>query len=316
MRARAGVAILAAVLIAGAGGAARPAAGEPVTTTIAATTSTATAVTTTTTTLPTGAAAGSTTTAESTSTTAEGSLAAGATSTTTTTQAGLPPGQSISITPESGPPGTVVTLEVTGCIIGGWSANWTIVFVSSTSFRIDSFGEVAADGSYSVRFAIPDVPPGRVDIGFMCGVDDAVTGPPGVDFTVTEGPSSGIGGPVSVSPASGPPGTVMTVRASGCALDGQPATYSRLQVVHDLDELVIEDFGVADSTGAFSGTFVVPDWEPGRAGMLFMCAVGDIALPQSHLPPGADPNVTPPLGFEITAATPPTPVVVRPDYTG
>ena len=305
MRAPVTAAILASVLTV-AGGAARSAAGEPASTTGAATTTTATLVTTTT--LPTGATAGSTTTAESTSTSAEGGLAAGATS---TTQAGLPPGQSISISPESGPPGTVVTLEVAGCMIGGWPANWTIVFVSSTSFRIDSFGEVAADGSYSVRLAIPDLPPGRVDIGFMCGVDDMVTGPPGVEFTVTVGPPTGIGGAVSVSPASGPPGTVMTVRASGCALEGRPATYSRVTLLGD-EKLVLEDFGVADSTGAFSGTFVVPAWQPGRAQILVMCALGDIVLPLSH----SDSPYDDPVAFEITAASPPTPVVVRPDYTG
>ena len=300
-------AILASVLTV-AGGAARSAAGEPASTTGAATTTTATLVTTTT--LPTGATAGSTTTAESTSTSAEGGLAAGATS---TTQAGLPPGQSISISPESGPPGTVVTLEVAGCMIGGWPANWTFVNVSpGTSMLITDFGEVAADGSYSVRFAIPDLPPGRTGISFACGVDDAVAGPPGVDFTVTEGPLSGVGGRVTAWPSSGPAGTVVTMRASGCALDGQPATFNRLTLVQDLSKRVQEGFGVADATGAFTGTFVVPDWKAGFVGIEVLCAVGDVALPLERY----DATSATKVGFEITAASPPTPVVVRPDYTG
>lgn len=98
------------------------------------------------------------------------------------------PERTISRTPTEGPPGTVIELSGTGCLLYGRATERVGIFMYSREFDTSTTFPVASDGTWSGSLAVPaQAPPGNYRIRASCIEQDQVL--PGVetDFRVLQG---------------------------------------------------------------------------------------------------------------------------------
>ena len=152
-----------------------------------------------------------------------------------TVQAATP---TITISPTSGLPGTVVT--VTG---SGFSANETGVRITFDGSPVTSAVSVDSLGNWSGTFTVPTAALGPHAVSAFGSITPSGV-VPNVFFTLVN-PS------LSISPASGPPGTSVTVTGSGFGA-------SETGITITFDGNPVASAISANSLGNWSGTFTVP----------------------------------------------------------
>ncbi len=169
-----------------------------------------------------------------------------------TVQAATP---AITISPTSGLPGTVVT--VTG---SGFSANETGIRITFDGSPVTSGISANSLGNWSGTFTVPTAVLGPHTVSAFGSITPSGV-VPNVIFTLVN-PS------LSISPASGPPGTSVTVTGSGFAAGetGITITFDGSPVASGIS---------ANSLGNWSGTFIVP---ASSSGAHSVSAYGPITL--------------------------------------
>jgi len=155
-------------------------------------------------------------------------------------------GASISVTPEEGPTGAVVTIEGRG-----WSEDKTMSFVLGTKTVVvvdDKTVTVDGRGEFSVDVVIPG---GAAEgEGSIIATESGTSAPSSVDFDVTGLPE------IVVSPTYGSPGATISVTGSNFTqIAGTKVTINLYKDITNVADLVIAE---TESDGTFEDTFISP----------------------------------------------------------
>ena len=223
------------------------------------------------------------------------------------------PPASVALSATSGPPGTVVTVSVNGA---STYERVQSIFVGDIDVTLYPFPSTDARGSALFDIRIPNLAPGSFPVEVRTADTTARA-----TFTVT--PAS-----ITLSPTSGPPGTVVTVSVNGAS------TYERVQsiFVGDVD-VTLYPLPSTDARGSALFEIRIPNLAPGsfpvevqvagsNARATFTVTPASITLSPTSGAPGTEvlvkvegANVTVPVtrllvgGFDVTPS--PAPYTTR-----
>ncbi|HET9476779.1 MAG TPA: hypothetical protein VFP63_04750 [Dehalococcoidia bacterium] len=192
----------------------------------------------------------------------------------TPTPTAAPTSGELTVTPASGPVGPVVTITGSGCtndgqptyltFQGGFDLSGTLGAVDIPNIPTD------ADGGFTTTFEIPrQLGPyqGMGGGAVISGSYQFVSHPPLCIeyFTVTDAAGSGSAqaGSLTVTPASGPIGTVVTITGSGCNNPGRPNEIGLSFEQGDPSLGTVGSVGIysipTGPDGSFQITFTIPN---------------------------------------------------------
>ena len=144
----------------------------------------------------------------------------------------------ISVSPTTGVPGTVVTVTGTG-----FQASETGITITFDDKPVASSKSAGSTGSWSGTFTVPVSPSGSHSVNAY-GPLTLSGSAPGVFFTVPNRV-------LSINPRSGPPSTVVTVTGTGFGTNESGITIT-------FDNNPVASAKSANSLGSWSDTFIVP----------------------------------------------------------
>jgi methyl-accepting chemotaxis protein len=163
-------------------------------------------------------------------------------------------GASVTISPNSGPAGTVVTIEGKGFIHSDAGTLLTIAIGNVIPANLTTM-RTNTDGTFSGTFVVPSslaVQTARYMVSASDGIDNGTTSGPTGGFKVT-GTTE-----IDVSPISAQPGTTVTITGSGFT------SIAGTKVTVDFGLLSSVATITTDASGNFTGTFAVPNLPTGE----------------------------------------------------
>jgi hypothetical protein len=147
------------------------------------------------------------------------------------------PNRTLVINPRNGPPGTVVTVTGTG-----FGTNETGITITFDDSPVASAKSANSLGNWSGTFTIPVSPSGSHSVSAY-GSSTVEGSLPGITFVVNP--------TLTVNPASGPPGSAVTITSSGFGTN-------ETGIIITFDDNPITSGTSANSLGNWSGKFTVP----------------------------------------------------------